>query len=382
MRYLLSKARPKSRAEQMLSEEKPRVANKENPRMNPDGSKIRATLSMPPIPPMVQVTQSAPPILPCREGAVLDAVNSMWYAQLASQLAWLASPVKSLSEYMPSGDGQASEASSFISMPVSENDSEHDSLESSATRVEESSHGASKDASAGSVNSLENAGTIRRRHAGLSATTSGTSSVCTSKYINPARKLTTRVPTYLRDVTGRPLNALPGVTFTQRYVNPLSTAFGLNVSLRRDNGGRNSEDTSLSGDATDVTSTTDDCSGGRASTSSLGSPWLDSCAVDTPRVGAQLNRRKFGSLRKLGTKLRKSVSLRHSRSVSLDVGAQGDESLQSSPLRQQVLARKRTAASRAGTGNLSASMSLPHGLGVDMDDQSSFGWECRLPGSY
>ena len=309
----------------------------------------------------------------------------MWYAQLANSLAWVASPTSLLSDYVPPtpGEERGTEAGSGKPPPAltcsTGNDSEgaSGSIGSSSTKVEGEATPAASKASTSSVDILDHAGTICRRPVGLVETAS-TPPARISKSINAAGRLAARIPAHMRDANGRPLNALPGVVFTQRYVNPLSAAFGLSASLRRENGGRSSEGTSLSEDSSDTTFTGDNCSGGRTSTSSLGSPWLDPFTMDTPRAGAQLGRGKFGSIRKLGTRLRKNVSLRRSRSASLDVGTRRNASLQPSPLRQQALTSERPASSRASSGNLSTSVSLPYGLGVDVN-QSALGWEYGLP---
>ena len=367
----LPRAKPKVRVGDAPNKEDLRVESKEKPSLEPAKTHFRSYEVSLPVP---TATMSAPPILPCGEAAVQDAENSMWYAQLASQLAWVATPVRMLSDYLPSGSEQDTDAGSCepettaASTSSSHLDSEHGSLDSSSTKVE------SIPVVASSGNLLDNSNTTHRRVAGTVAMTRPPSE-CPPRSIGPTRTLINRLPTYLRDADGRPLNSLPGIIFTQRYVNPLSTAFGLNINLRREHGGRTSEATSLSSD-TSKASLTRDNSGDRTSTSSLGSPWIDPFTTDTPRAEARLSRGKFGSIRKLGTRLRKSVSLRRPRSMSLDVGAQRDTNLQTSPLSQQVLTGERPEASRANSGSLSASMSLPYVVGVD---QSALGWDCRLP---
>lgn len=329
-----------------------------------------------------ETTASAPPILPCGEAAVSDAEKSMWYAQLANSLAWVASPISDYVPLMPGGE-RGTEAGSSRPPPAwtcsTGNDSEGagGSIDSSSTKVEGEATPAASKASTSPVNVLDHAGTVCRRPVGM-VDTAPLPPARISKSISAAGRLAAKIPAHMRDATGRPLDALPGVVFTQRYVNPLSAAFGLGASLRRENGGRSSEATSLSEDSSGMTFTGDNCSGGRTSTSSLGSPWQDPFTMDTPRAGAQLSRGKFGSIRKLGTRLRKSVSLRRSRSASLDIGTRRNASLQPSPLRQQVLTSERPASSRASSGSLSTSVSLPYGLGVDVN-QSALGWEYGLP---
>lgn len=214
---------------------------------------------------------SAPPILPCRDAAVRDAENSIWYAQLANELAWVAGPVKKLSDHPLSGGGDATSCKTTVvsTASLSHLDSERSSLDSSSTKVEST------------------------KSTSPSADTSNVSLAC-------------------------------------------------------------------------------DSSGGRVS--SLGSPWM-SPFTDTPRAGARLSRGKIGSIRKLGMKLRKRVSLRRPRSASLDVGARRDANFHPRPLGQQVLTGGRLAAPNASSRSMSASMSLPYAVRAD---RSTLEWDCRL----
>ena len=220
---------------------------------------------------------SAPPILPCGEAAVQDAENSMWYAQLAHELAWVAGPARKLSSHLlPGGD---SDSCKTTAGSTSSSDLEHEcgSLNSSSTKVE----------------------------------------------------------------------WIPGAWKFPRTTEAIS----------------------LSADSSDISSA-GDSSGGH--TSSSGSSWVD---PPTPRSGVRLGRGKFGSIRKLGTKLRKRVSLRRPRSASMNGGPKKDASFQPSPLGQQVRRGGRPAPSRASSGSLSASMSLPCVAGTA---QSVLGWDRRL----
>lgn len=246
----------------------------------------------------------------------------MWYAQLANPLAlWLASPVRLLSDYFPR-----------MATPVASLSGKESEAGSVRTTRGSTSSG---DSDGGSTNG---------------SVDSKSTQVETSSMASSSNTSTSSCNVFERVGLIRP-----------RAVEPAGVATLMG-------------DTSTS----DTTLAVDSSSSGKLST--LGSSCQpDPFTMETPRTGAQLGRGKFGSIRKLGTKLRKSVSLRRPRSASLNVGSRMDASPQCSPLRQQVLSGERPRASRTSTRSFSASMSLPHALDVGILNQSSRKWEYGLP---
>ncbi|KZT73279.1 hypothetical protein DAEQUDRAFT_721869 [Daedalea quercina L-15889] len=300
-----------------------------------------------------------------------------WHAPLTAPLAWLAlaSPVQLFFENIPlppseTGTDEASSSDASVSPGASENVS---GRSSDSSPSEPATTLAVPNASASSVNLLAQVGAIRRRPAGSAAMSVAPSSR-SSKSINPHRKVVSRIPSRMRHPDGRPLNAIPGVVFAQRYTNPISMPFS--VSLRRSDGGQSSTSSS-SGETSTSASSDSGPSSGQGSTATLGDPSQDSFGVDTPRVGAQLTSGKIGSLRRLGTKIRKSVSLR-SRSASLNIDGRRGARFRPSPLGSPQRVVMRPGVSRSRSRSLSSSLSLPYGLGVEIN-ASELGWEYSLP---
>ncbi|KAH9828687.1 uncharacterized protein C8Q71DRAFT_792988 [Rhodofomes roseus] len=282
---------------------------------------------------------SAPPCFTGKNN--MERIEPSQRAPLTAPLACLATPAKLFGGDTPRPSNVSSQASSSNTLLGSSGDasSKTSSSEPEASQIV-------PNASVLSFCRLENAGAIRRRQAGSTAM-AFTSSSRSSKSLHPSRKVISRIPDSMRGPEGRPLNALPEVIFTQRYANPIPIPF--NINLRRSDGGQNSsESTAHSADNSQ-----------------------DTFNMETPRVGMQLTKGKFGSLRRLGNKLRKSVSLRH-RSASLSIDGQQSPrvstNLGGTPLRP--------VATRSRSRSLSSS--LPTALGLEIGNEG-LAWEYSLP---